>query len=256
LEAGHDVSFIARSDLDFLHRNGLTVDSVDGNMRFDNIKAVGKADEVGEVDWVVMALKTYALQEAPEMIKPLVGPNTRILPIMNGFGIEDKLASSLDPARIFGAMAFVCIYREDGICKHVAYGALQAGHYLDDPAELAIVSNLFAGSNVQFTPVRCLRTARWEKLCWNIPFNGLAVGMGGVSTDKICNDPDLRALAKELMNEVVSASHLDAEARGIPRELRLDREAIVQKMFALTDTMGPYEPSTMIDLIKGRPLEV
>ena len=40
------------------------------------------------------------------------------------------------------------------------------------------------------------------------------------------------------------------------QDKRLNREAIVEKMFSLTDTMGPYEPSTMIDLLKGRPLEV
>lgn len=101
-----------------------------------------------------------------------------------------------------------------------------------------------------------LRIARWEKLCWNIPFNGLAVAMGGVSTDKICSDPDLRALAHTLMHEVVSASHRDADSMSIPQEKRLNREAMIEKMFALTDTMGPYEPSTMIDLLKNRPLEV
>jgi len=46
---------------------------------------------------------------------------------MNGFGIEDKLAETFPAARLFGGMAFVCIYREEGVCKHVKYGALQAG---------------------------------------------------------------------------------------------------------------------------------
>jgi ketopantoate reductase len=47
-----------------------------------------------------------------------------------------------------------------------------------------------------------------------------------------------------------------AEDRGIPQDKWLKREPLVEKMFALTDTMGPYEPSTMIDLVKNRPLEV
>ena len=64
---------------------------------------------------------------------------------------------------------------------------------------------LFGQSKVKLSPVPCLRIARWEKLCWNIPFNGLAVGMGGVTTDKIVKDPDLRALALELM-QVLSRS--------------------------------------------------
>lgn len=61
LEAGHDVSFVARSDLEVLKRDGLTVESVDGDMRFEEIKVYGKAQDIGEVDWVVIALKTYAL---------------------------------------------------------------------------------------------------------------------------------------------------------------------------------------------------
>lgn len=61
LEAGHDVYFIARTDLAHLQKNGLTVESVDGDMRFDSVKVFGSAQEIGEVDWVLMALKTYAL---------------------------------------------------------------------------------------------------------------------------------------------------------------------------------------------------
>ena len=87
------------------------------------------------------------VEQAPKLIEPLVGPDTRILPIMNGFGIEDKLAEHIDPARIFGAMAFVCIYREDGVCKHVKYGALQAGHYHDDAAGMHALEEPCSGAS-------------------------------------------------------------------------------------------------------------
>lgn len=169
LEAGHDVSFIARTELEHLQRNGLTVESVDGNMRFDAIKVFGTAEEIGKVDWVVMALKTYALSAAPDLIRPLVGDNTNILPIMNGFGIEDTLAKSFDSAFVFGGMAFVCINRVDGICKHLKYGALQVGHAHDEPAKLALVEELFAGTKVKLTTVPCLRMARSETLKLNLP---------------------------------------------------------------------------------------
>ena len=145
LEAGHDVSFLARTDLAHLRQNGLTVESPDGDMRFAQVDAFGSAEEIGEVDWILMALKTHALDAAPALIQPLVGPNTRLLAVMNGFGIEDKLATTFDAKRLFGGMAFVCLYRDDGVCKHVAYGALSSGHYLDDPAEVARFGALCAG---------------------------------------------------------------------------------------------------------------
>ena len=61
LEAGHDVSFLARTDFAFLQRNGLTVESVDGDVCFDRVQVFDRAEDIGEVDWVVMALKSYAL---------------------------------------------------------------------------------------------------------------------------------------------------------------------------------------------------
>ena len=50
--------------------------------------------------------------------------------------------------------------------------------------------------------VRCsdsLEEALWRKLCWNVPFNGLSIVGGGITTDLILNSPELRSLAEKLI---------------------------------------------------------
>ena len=87
-----------------------------------------------------------------------------------------------------------------------------------------------------------------------MPFNGLTVAAGGVDTEVIVTDPALRAEARALMEEVVAAGNADLAAAGSPE--RIDGEAFIARMFALTDTIGPYRPSTLIDYLEGRAIEV
>lgn len=256
LEAGHDVTFLARSELENLQTNGLTVESIDGDVHFDTVKAVGSTAEIGEVDWVLLCLKTTSLKAAPKLLEPLMGKDTRVLAVMNGFGIEEKLAESFPEKQIFGGMAFVASYREDHVVKHVKFGPILGGHMHNDEAELEELKSLFYGSKVKVMASHNLRMARWEKLCWNMPFNGLAVSLGGVPVDKIVQDANTRALAHKIMGEVITAANLDGKAMGIDEEFLLDGEDIIQRMFALTDTMGDYRPSTMVDLVEGRQMEI
>jgi 2-dehydropantoate 2-reductase len=253
-QAGHEVHFLMRRDYDAVRTRGLDVRSKDGDFRLDAPQVHRTSAEIGPVDWVVCALKATAIEEAPALVEPCVDAGTRILILMNGLGLEDRFANWFGAERIFGGLAFTCINRgEPGVIHHIDYGALAIGHLLDDPAEVATAVDLWRNARVEVAPAPCLLEARWRKLCWNIPFNGLAVTAGGVTTDVIMHDPDLRAAAERTMREVVAAGDADLAAHG--SEVRL-APAIVEQMMATTDAMAVYRPSTMIDFVEGQPLEV
>jgi 2-dehydropantoate 2-reductase len=91
-----------------------------------------------------------------------------------------------------------------------------------------------------------LGVARWRKLVWNIPFNGLCTVLGA-TTEELLADPATRALVADLMDEVIAASH--AVGHPVPLELR-------DEMLAMTDAMAPYDPSMKLDLDAGRRLEI
>ena len=87
----------------------------------------------------------------------------------------------------------------------------------------------------------------WSKLVWNIPFNGLSITEGGIDTSEILGFPYLIQEASDLMFEVLAA----AEAVGFP--LDSDYPA---KEIARTRRMGAYQPSSLIDYLAGKPIEL
>lgn len=253
--AGHDVRFLMRRDLDAVRRGGLEIRSPGGHFRLEHVQAFATSDEIGPVEWAICSLKSTALEEAPRLLAPCLGPETRLVALMNGLGIEDQLAETFGARRVFGAMAFVCINRgEPGVVHHLKYGRVTVGHLLDEPAQAARLCELLGSAGIDVAAAPALRAARWEKLCWNVPFNGLSVAGGGIGTELIVRDPELRSVATSAMREVVAIANEDLAAVG--KEDRLDEESVVRSLFALTDTMGDYRTSMALDYVAGRPLEV
>jgi 2-dehydropantoate 2-reductase len=254
-QAGHDVRFLFRRDLAAVRREGLTIESPAGGFHLPAVQAFGAPDEMGEADWVICSLKATALHEAGALVAPVVGPNTRVVALMNGLGMEERFAEWFGGRRVFGGMAFVCINRGDpGVIRHLEYGRVSIGHFGDDPGEVDELRALLESGGIEVTCASNLRAARWEKLCWNVPFNGLSVAAGGVGTKAILADGPLRATAERVMREVVMVGNADLQAAGCPA--RLDAEHVVEWMFRQTESMGDYRTSMVIDYLDGRPLEV
>ncbi len=254
-EAGHEVHFLMRRDFQAVRSGGLKVTSPDGDFTLSNPIITQNSEEIGPVDWVVCALKATSIDEAQKLVRPCVSTHTRILVLMNGLGLEERFAEWFDSLRIFGGLAFTCINRgEPGYVHHLAYGSVTLGHFLNNSDELEAAISLWESTKVRVSSSQSLLRARWEKLCWNIPFNGLAVAAGGLTTDRIVGDPGLRRIARTLMEEVVEAGNKDLAAHS--EGVRIDTRSIIERMFALTDTMGVYRPSTMIDFASGRIMEI
>ena len=246
--AGHDVRFLMRRDLEAVRRNGLMIHSSDGDFHIP-AATYARSEEIGEVDLVVCALKTTAMDVAESLIRPCVGPNTRIIALMNGLGVEEQFASWFDPQRIFGGLAFVCINRgEPGVVYHMGYGRVVFGHLLNDFSAAQEIAQLFADADLDSQPTPSIRQARWEKLMWNIPFSTLAITAGAVTTREIMDDAGLRHLAEQLIWETGHAGNADG--------CNINVDAMYKRMIEDTDVMGPYRPSMLIDYQEKRPLEV
>ncbi len=254
-QAGNDVRFLLRRDLDAVRENGLQVYSHLGDFHLDSVTAAGSPHELGQVDWVVCSLKATMLESARDLVAPCLGPNTRVVALMNGLGIEPRFAEWFGAERVFGGMAFVCINRGDpGVIHHLDYGRVSIGHVLDNPQENARLEALLTGASIETVVAPNLKYARWEKLCWNVPFNGLSVAGGGIGTQTIVRDAGMRSTAESAMREVVAAGNADLVAAL--SEARLDPDEIVTRMFGLTESMGDYRTSMVIDYVMGNELEV
>src|SRR5918999_3046482 len=95
-EVGEDVAFIARGDqLRALRGDGLRVDGVAGDCAISPVAATDDPAEVGPVDCVLVAVKTWQLPDAAKAMGPLVGPRSFVVPLLNGVEAPDVLAEAL-----------------------------------------------------------------------------------------------------------------------------------------------------------------
>ena len=258
-EAGHDVRYLMRRDYDAVTSRGLSLSSHLGDLSLKP-RIVERTSEAlashGPVDWVVVGLKATAIPDIPKLVGPLMSERTRVLAIMNGLTVDDEIAAQLpEGTSLFGGLGFIGVIRgEPGQIIHQEFGALNIGHRGDDPAELERAEALFEGSVVEIRPEPSLLKARWEKLGWNVPFNGLCVIAGGVATDQVIHDSALKEAAHQIMREVVAAGNADLAAHG--ESALIDADELCHRYLTQTAGMGAYRPSTVIDYNEGRPLEV
>lgn len=99
-----------------------------------------------------------------------------------------------------------------------------------------------------------LLRGRWWKNVWNLPFSGLSCAMGGITVDKIVNDPGLRRLAYKIIAETIAIANADMLRHGASEGELLGDET-GDEMMALSDGMGAYKTSTMLDYHARKPME-
>lgn len=267
--AGEDVHFLLRTDYNAVRRRGVLILTPKGDFRVQP-KCAAQPDEIGVCDLVLIALKTTANDQFPRLLPSLVGPRTAVLTLQNGLGNEEALARLFPVGQILGALCFVCLNRiGPGVIRHTDHGQIVIGEF--SRSSLPRTHQLADGFRKARVPCDIsddLARAHWEKLVWNIPFNGLGVaGMAGyevfrnpkseirnlksgtasLATDVLLAEPRWAKLLRELMDEVIAA----ANALGFPVPAEL-----AEKMIALTRTMGAYKASTLLDFEKGQPLEL
>ena len=246
---GRDVHFLLRNDYVIVRKKGLRLRSKGENIHVAKVNVYRSTPEIGPCDLVLVAVKTTSNHELPPLLAPLLGAKTMILTLQNGLGNEEFLAGHFGAERVLGGLCFICLDRTvPGEVERFDAGRLTIGEFGRHPQPRTHdIAWEFKRCGVVCGVVADLALERWRKLVWNIPFNGLSVVAGGIDTAKILADESLRLRALELADETI----VIAKACGhhLPTALALEQ-------MTRTRLMGDFKPSTSVDYLAGRPLEL
>lgn len=247
--AGNDVRFLMRSDLATVRANGLRVRAPFGEFRIERPTAAATTEELGPVDLVIVAWKTTSNRALAEVLPPLLHERTLVLTLQNGLGAEEEIAALVGAERTLGGLCFVGINRtEPGVIVNPVEGAVTLGEFgRPAGARLREIVAMFQQAGIKTRGTDNLAEERWKKLVWNVPFNGLTIAAGGITTDLVLADEGLRKLSRELMTEVLQGAA--ALGFSIP-------ETYADFQMARTPPLGAYKPSSLLDWQAGRELEV
>jgi 2-dehydropantoate 2-reductase len=253
--AGAEVHFLLRSAP--AGADTLTLESAEGTVVVrDGIDCRIHRDwsDIPAVDIALVAVKAIANPDVAPRIGAIVKPGGAVVLLQNGIDAEPGYAAAL-PADVdvIGGLAFLASHRASPTSfVHVDYGALTLGRYRPgyqpggvSPA-MSVLAGDLAAASVPVIPSEDLLAARWQKLVWNIPFNGLSVVLDA-RTDALMSDSAAVSVITALMGEVVAAAAADGRAM---------EPDLIDGLLDGTRAMRSYAPSMQLDYAHRRPLEI
>lgn len=247
-KAGFEVHFLLHTDYQYVVDHGLTIDSCDGNFTLPSPKVYDSTSKMPQCDVVIVALKTTQNHLLPSLLPPLLKPDTIILLIQNGIGVEADVQQLFPSQPIAAGMAFICSAKAGpGHINHQFYGNINIGNYsCHNPQRYNQMLADFRAAGIGAADVEYLE-ARWKKAVWNMPFNGMTVALN-TTTNRLLSCESTHRLIYDQMLEVIGA----AQALGVKN---LDTR-FADKMIANTIKMPPYSPSMKLDFDFHRPMEI
>jgi 2-dehydropantoate 2-reductase len=264
--AGHEVSLVARgAHLDALRKNGLTLIEQEKREVFA-LRASDEPTDFGVQDAVFICLKTYSIAAMLPRLRTLVGPDTMVVPAINGLpwwyfyeegGSLDgrpidcldphgRMLSALDPKHILGCVVHgAAEVRDPGVVRHTAGRLFIIGE--PDRTVSARAERLAAGMNAASFQARLapdIRVEIWTKLIGNLSYNPVAA-LALAHMNDINGNEALLGLIRALMEEAMRV----AEAYGVRVPMTVDERIDVAKELA------GAKISMHQDVEKRRPLE-
>jgi 2-dehydropantoate 2-reductase len=200
-----------------------------------------------------VALKATHNYLLPSLLPSVLADDGVVLLMQNGLGGEQEAARAAPGHVVLAGLCFLCSNKVGpGHIRHSDYGAVRFAQYSADGAVAGVsdcmrgIAQDFSAAGIAVDLLEDLLLARWQKLVWNVPMSGLSVVLD-TDTGALMADPHTRALAEDIMREVVAG----ARSCG-----RLIDDRFVQKMLDMTLAMKPYRASMKVDFDDHRPMEV
>lgn len=249
--AGLDVAFIARGEhLRAMQSHGLRVESPGSDFTIHPVLATDDPAQVGPVDAVLVGVKTWQVVEAAEAMRPLVGPDTLVVPLQNGVEAPDQLAAILGQEHVLGGLCHIIVMviapghvRHMGLEPKVFFGEMD--RRTSERAERLRRTFERAGLNAQIPPD--IHVALWDKFLVLASWGGLgAVTRAPIGV--LRSLPQTRALLEEAMREIAAVAH--------HRQIALPGDAVARAMRFLDDAPPEGTTSMQRDILAGRPSEL
>ena len=249
---GHDVTFFARgAHLEALRRDGLKIESPLGDLHLKSVNATDDPASVQPVDFALFAVKLWDTEDAGRRLKPIVGPDTRVISLQNGIDSVEKLQPILGEDVVVGGSAYIgSTIVAPGVIRHSSQFAHFHCGRLDGKSDpkLQALANAATATGIKGVKVsdQMLRDL-WQKFVFLVGLSS-ATGSTRQSIGPILADPDTRKFYYDLMAEVVAVGR----HKGVP--IPAD---VADKQLEFSQTLAPGQKASLLyDLERGNRLEL
>ena len=250
-KAGADVTFVARgAHLAAMRKNGLRVNGPRGDVHLVPTQATDDPASIGPVDFVLFCVKLWDVESAGEAIRPLIGPDTAVIPLQNGIDASERLIPILGAKAVMGGVAMISatiaepgVIQQTGTFMRLIFGELDGGLSERGAAFLALCEQ--AGFDA--THSASIKTDLWVKFVL-LATNASITAATRTPIGKLRDDPDIAPLYPAALAEAAAIGR----ARGVPLP-----DDLVEKLVASIRGQPPAMMASMAhDLIRGNRIEL
>jgi 2-dehydropantoate 2-reductase len=250
-QAGEEVTFIARGEhLRAIQSRGLRVETSGDGILIHPARASDDPRGAGTVDVVLLAVKSWQVREAAEAARPLLGPETFVVPLQNGVEAAAQLVSALGADRVLGGLCGTLswvaepgVIRSIGAVHFVRFGELDGR----TSARAERLREAFDRAGVKVDIPADIHRALWEKFLFVVPLGGVGA-VTRLPVGIVRTVPESRRLLQRAMEEIAAI----ARARGLPLD-----DATIARTLAFTDGLSPDGTTSLQrDIVAGRPSEL
>jgi 2-dehydropantoate 2-reductase len=250
-KAGSDVTFLARgAHLAAMREHGLRIEGDRGETLINPVQATDDPAAIGPVDIVLFCVKLWDIESAGEQIKPLIGPDTGVIPVQNGIDAGDRLVPILGVAHVMAGTVSIGatiakpgVIRQTGTFMSMAFGERDGSTSPRATAFLALCRN--AGFDVMLSDK--IAVPIWQKFILLTAMSG-GTAITRLPIGKLRDDPDVFSLFESVMRETAAVGR----AEGVP--LPAD---VVERQTATIKGLPPGGRASMaVDLSHGNRLEL
>jgi 2-dehydropantoate 2-reductase len=250
-EAGHETVLVdvAQPLVEKINADGVTIVAKEGGERTVRLPATTDPASVGQADLVVFFVKCYHTASAAESARPLVGPETVVASLQNGWGNGDVLASVFPPQQVVIGVTYNSgTVLELGKVAHPGVGPTLMGHYEGNTTEgAARLAQAVADADLEAQVVAPVRPEIWKKLILNAATLPTAA-LTGMNAGALTTDEPMHELVTETAREAV------AVARALDYDI--DEDERVSYIHGLLERAGPTRGSMLQDFEAGRRTEI
>ena len=248
---GHQVATIARGPhLEAIKSDGLTLDGFDGKHCVKPWIATSDTSDVGEVDAILFGVKGDALESAAELCRPMLGPDTIVIPFLNGVEASDRLAGILPEQNVGNGLAQVSTtISAPGVIKQTGEfnRFIFAERDSRPSARIDALRDAINAAGSSAPPTDDVERDLWAKFVLFSAVSGVTAAARCTIGDIVANDH-----LSELFRGIISETAALGRARGValPDTIETDIWSAAENL------PPPMRASTAIDLENGRPLEI
>jgi 2-dehydropantoate 2-reductase len=246
-KAGNQVTLIdvSRLAIDAVQSRGLIIQNKAGEQETVRVAITDQPASIGVVDLLLVFVKCYHTETAVKNALPIIGPNTTVLSLQNGWGNGPRIAGIVGQERVvLGVCYHSATVLVPGHVLHAGQGKTFMGE-LDgsDSTRLQQIVKTFNAAGIAVEPSGQVLKEIWSKLALNVATLPTSSAVR-VTADHLLDTPEMQDLMKELLREVVAV----ANAQKIPLDFNERWDAIT----GLLRKLAPNTKGSMLQDVEAR----